>query len=95
MLDFTPSDLADQTIYGTFDDDSDASQQRYYTTSNNLPWAINLPVLFEYPQEKKEITTAYLKFADWAESGGTLFTDWYEDLSGYRNDSKIYSPPSK
>ncbi len=95
LLDFTPSDLADQTIYGTFDDDSDASQQRYYTTSNNLPWAINLPVLFEYPQEKKEITTAYLKFADWAESGGTLFTDWYEDLSGYRNDSKIYSPPSK
>ncbi len=95
LLDFTPSSLADQDIFGTFDDDSDAGQQRYYTTSGNLPWAINLPVVFEYPQEKKEITTAYLKFAAWAESEGTLFTDWYEDLSGYRNDSKIYTAPSK
>lgn len=95
LLDFPPTDLADQSIFGTFSDDSDANQQRYYTTSNNLPWAINLPVVFEYPQEKKEITTAYLKFAAWAESEGALFTDWYEDVSGYRDDTKIYTPPSK
>lgn len=95
LLGFPSSSLADQSIFGSFDDDSDANQQRYYTTSTNLPWAINLPVVFEYPQEKKEITTAYLKFAEWAESSGAVYTDWYEDLSGYRDDSKIYTPPSK
>ncbi len=95
LLDFAPSSLADQTIFGTYEDDSDAGQQRYYTTTDNLPWAINVPDVFEYPQEKVEVTTAYLKFASWAESGGTQFTDWYEDLSGYRDATKIYTPPSK
>ncbi|MBC8321166.1 MAG: LruC domain-containing protein [Bacteroidetes bacterium] len=95
LLDFAPSDLADQTILGTFDDDSDASQQRYYTTSNNLPWAINIPIVFEYPIEKQEVIGAYLKFAEWAESGGTISMDWYEDIAGYRDDSKIYTPPVK
>lgn len=95
LLGFPPSSLADQSIFGTFHDDSDAGQQRYYTTSNNLPWVINIPDVFEYPQEKKEITTAYEKFAEWAESSGVDFPDWYEDINGYRDDSKIYTPPSK
>ncbi len=92
LLDFAPSNLADQTIFGTFHDDSDPAQQRYYTTSTNLPWALNLPVLFKYPSEKNEITAAYLKFAEWAESGGALSPEWYEAISGYRDDTKIYSP---
>ena len=92
LLDFAPSNLSDQTIFGTFHDDSDPDQQRYYTTTNNLPWAINIPTVFEYPVEKQDIVGAYLYFADWAESEGTIKTDWYEDQSGYRNDIKIYSP---
>ena len=95
LRDFAPSDLADLSILGTVQDDSDPGQTRYYTTENNLPWAISLPVLFAYPSEKKEITAAHLKFAEWAESGGTVYTDWYQDLPGYRNDSYIFTPPSK
>lgn len=92
LLDFAPSNLVDQTIFGTFHDDSDPGQNRYYTTSSNLPWAINIPDVFDYPVEKQDIVGAYLKFADWAESEGLSNTDWYEDLSGNRDDSKIYTP---
>lgn len=95
LRDFAPSSLADQSILGTVEDDSDQGQSRYYTTVNNLPWAINLPVLFDYPQEKKDIVAVHLKFADWAESEGTLYTDWYMDIAGYRNESFIYTPPTK
>jgi LruC domain-containing protein len=92
LLDFAPSNLSDQTIFGTFHDDSDPDQQRYYTTTNNLPWAINIPILFEYPQEKKEVVAAYNHFAEWAESSGLDYDDWYENKLGYRNDALIYTP---
>ena len=32
----------------------------------------------------------YLKLAEWAESGGSTYPDWYLDESGYRNDNHIY-----
>ncbi|MBS4062267.1 MAG: DUF4842 domain-containing protein, partial [Bacteroidetes bacterium] len=48
-----------------------------------------------YPLEKQEILWAHLKFAEWAMSGGTLFPDWYKNLTGYRNNSLIYQTPAK
>ncbi len=93
LSDFAPSALADQLLFSTLDDDSDAAQNRYYKTINNLPWAINIPVLFEYPIEKQDIVGVHLKFAEWAESDGTIYTDWYLDLPGYRNDALIYQAP--
>ncbi len=90
LPDMPLSDLGDPSYFGTFDDDSDPGSGRYYKTENNLPWAIHIPESFEYPIEKQDITGAYLKFADWAESGGTLFPDWYKDLPGYRVSSLIY-----
>ena len=91
LPDFAPTSLADNSIFGTFNDDSDASTNRYYKSENNLPWAINIPEIFEYPYEKREIVYAYLKFAEWAESSGIVYTDWYQDKSGYRNDNYIYT----
>jgi LruC domain-containing protein len=86
-----PTDLANTSLFGTGMDDSNPASGKYYQTANNLPWAIHLPVSFAYPIEQQEIVSAYLKFAPWAESGGSSFTDWYEDNSGYRNDALIYS----
>ncbi|MDK2910650.1 MAG: hypothetical protein PWR20_2218, partial [Bacteroidales bacterium] len=37
----------------------------------------------------------FLKFAEWAMSGGTAFPVWYKNLSGYRDNSKIYPVPGK
>jgi len=82
-----PTALADQQLFGTADDSSVPSSGRFYKTSNNLPWAINIVYKFKWMKEKQEITTGYLHFGDWAESDGAQYADWYKDLPGYRNDS--------
>jgi LruC domain-containing protein len=95
LSDYPPTDLVDDSYFGQESDDSDAALGRYYKTSSNLPWAINIATSFDYPIEKVEITSAYNYFADWAESSGTLYQDWYGTTSGYRNNSNIYQHPSK
>lgn len=87
---YLPTDLMDMSLFATFDDDSKPGENRYWKTTNNLPWAINIYEKFDYPIEKREISTAFLHFIEWAESGGTVFQDWYKDKPGYRNTSKIY-----
>jgi LruC domain-containing protein/uncharacterized repeat protein (TIGR01451 family) len=90
---YQPTDLADQSLLGTIEDNSDPSTGKYYLTANNLPWAINIYETFEYPIEKQDITWAHLKFSQWAVSLGDLFPDWYKNLNGYRNASLIYQSP--
>lgn len=89
-----PTDLADMTRFGTRDDASDPSQNRWFVTENNIPWAINFQKRFDYPTERTPINQAYLKFMDWAQSGGTLFPDWYLNESpAFRNNTLIYPEP--
>jgi LruC domain-containing protein len=90
LPDYPPTSLVDPSYYGTFDDNSIALQGRYYKTELNLPWAINIYESFAYPIEKTPVLQAYNHFAEWAQSGGTLYPDWYRDLSGYRNMGNIY-----
>lgn len=86
-----PTDLADMSLFGTSDDNSDSSQNRWFVTENNLPWAINIIESFEYPTEKTEIIEAYLKFTDWALSGGNAYPDWFSNpANDYRNPANIY-----
>lgn len=85
-----PTNLYDPAWFGQWFDDSNPATAKYYQSETNLPWAIDLPTKFDYPIEKVEITSAYLNFGDWAESGGLLFEDWYENLAGYRNSELIY-----
>lgn len=49
-----------------------------YKTDANLPWMMNVPTDFNYPKEHRDLTSAYLNFANWAQSGGTQNTDWYD-----------------
>jgi len=85
-----PTKLANQALFNTKDDASTAG--KYYSTSKNYPWALELPISdFKYPTELSNIKDAYLKYADWATSGGTKSLDWYKNTSsGYRDNSKIY-----
>ena len=84
-----PTDLADKSKFGTADDDSNLPTQKYYMSDKNLPWAINLPLQFAYPLEKQDITKAYLKFNQWAESRGSVYKDWYMNTGGYRDNTKL------
>ncbi|MDN5200187.1 LruC domain-containing protein [Fulvivirgaceae bacterium BMA10] len=90
LSDHAPTDLADQSYFNTAKDTSDPNLSRYYKTSNNVPWAINIIHEFKYPFEKTSIVQGYNHFTTWATSGGTSFSDWYKSNSGYRNTSKLY-----
>lgn len=89
MANNPPTSLADVSLFGTEDDTSDPTIDRYYKTSNNLPWAIQISNEFKYPNERVPVNHGYLKFNNWAKSGGSLYKDWYTDVSGYRDNSKL------
>ncbi len=90
---YEPTDLANLSLLGTGEDASNPSANKYYVTATNLPWAINIYEKFDYPIEKQDIVNVHLKFAEWATSGGVMFPNWYQNLSGYRNSSLIYTAP--
>lgn len=90
LPDKSPTPAADMSLLGAIHDKSDITSGTYYKSYNNLPWAINVPVAFDYPDEFSSIDQAHLKFKAWAESGGTLYQDWYKANSGYRNNEKIF-----
>lgn len=94
LLDRKPTALANPALFGTGDDRSNPSTGAFYKTASNLPWAIEIPVTFDYPVEKADILLTHLRFADWAQSGGSQFADWYLDRLGYRNAQNIYRRPN-
>lgn len=93
LPDFPPTALADVSLFGSVDDDSNPGLNRYYKTKQNLPWAIRIASSFDYTVESSQIIEGHLKFAEWAESGGMQYPDWYLDLTGYRNSLHIYVKP--
>lgn len=90
MADYQPTDLADQSFFSTYDDDSKPGEGKFYKSANNIPWAMILVEKFDYPVEQADIIQSHLKFKDWAETGGASFQDWFKDKPGYRNSEKIY-----
>ncbi|MFD2873378.1 LruC domain-containing protein [Mucilaginibacter ximonensis] len=89
---YLPTDKADTKYFGTDDDKTSVSGNKYYLSANNQPWALNFTDTFSYPIETIDINQTYLHFADWAQSGGTLYTDWYSNTAaGYRNTGNIYA----
>lgn len=88
---YVPTDKADAKLLGQGDDASVPSSSKYYLSKENWPWAISFADNFVYPLEQVKITDAYLHFADWAGSGGTLYPDWYTNAgAGYRATPSLY-----
>ncbi len=87
---YEPSDLFDESYFGQMEDDSSIEEGRYFVTDKNHPWAINIAEGFDWVIEFQDITGAYNNFAEWAQSGGVNYPNWYKDLAGYRNDAMIY-----
>ncbi|MEI7981821.1 MAG: LruC domain-containing protein, partial [Bacteroidota bacterium] len=90
LKDHAPTALANPVYFGTNNDGSDPAQGYYYRSTTGLPWAMEIPVDFNYPVEKADIVQTYMHFAEWAQSSGALYPDWYMDKPGYRNAANIY-----
>ncbi len=90
LKDHAPTQLANPVYFGSMNDASNPSQGHFYRSTTGLPWAMEIPNDFAYPSEKNDILETYLHFAEWAESSGTMYTDWYMNKPGYRNSNNIY-----
>ena len=89
---FAPTNLVDNTLFGTQNDASNPGAGIYYVTKDNHPWGLNFTETFSYPIETVSIDQAYLHFLDWAKSGGASYKDWYKNTgAGYQNAKNIYS----
>lgn len=89
LVDHPPTDRADQRLFNTGDDASVPAEWRYYRTSEGLPWALDIPEAWRYPEEWIDIVAAYPEFLDWAESGGWSEADWF---IGTVNEGLLYQP---
>ena len=90
LVDGEPTALVDPTFFGTDKDNSNPGSGKYNRSVDSFCWAVDIPEYFDYPVEKADIVTAHLKFAQWCQSGGATFDDWYKNKSGYRNTENIY-----
>ena len=61
----------------------------YYNSNTNLVCAINITTDIPHTHEKADFLKAYPHFKDWATSGGEQHKDWYENMTGNRNDSEL------
>ena len=87
-----PTIEANTDIFGQGDDNSSVNpnDNRYYVTENWLPWAIIVPDGWKHMIETVEIPDGYTYFAEWAESGGDDYEDWYLDQAGYSNPENLW-----
>lgn len=85
-----PTALVDPVYFGTYNDGSNPAEGLYYRSTSGLTWAFETPTAFNWPLESKDIVTAYLHFAEWAQSSGSTYPDWYFNSTGYRNPENIY-----
>jgi len=90
LANYPPTSLVNQSYFGTNEDRSDPAAGKYYKSAENLPWAINIASTYAYTIEGVQITSAHLKFAEWAESAGIKYPDWFLNNAGYRENKNIY-----
>jgi LruC domain-containing protein len=68
LVDHAPTDKADPKYFATYDDTTNISKGRSYRTTDNQPWALDVPENWLYPAEWNNIANAYLSFSSWAAS---------------------------
>lgn len=90
LINSPPTDKADLSLFGTYNDNSVPAEGRYYITQNNLPFGLNTVDKFEYPAESIPINDAFTKFIPWCTSAGSSYFDWFQNKPGYRNVTNIY-----
>lgn len=90
---YPPTHKADPAYFGMHDDSTNPSLGRYYLSKKNLPYVVHIPVRWDYPVERTQITRAYLRFKNWAQSSGSVYPDWYLNNPGNTDPAFIYPRP--
>ena len=80
-----PSELFDSSLLNQGDDFS--LGQNYFVTSNNLPFALELPQSWMHPLERVDFLEAYPDFRNYVESNGSSHNDWFNNP----NTTKVIS----
>jgi len=75
LMGFSPTSKADTGNFGKVDDDSNG--ETYYRSSQGFPWALNVPADVRHMIETIDFTVGYPDFVKWAESGGSVYNEWY------------------
>ncbi len=75
---YRPTKYASKRQFGTGQDDTDKSTDKYYQTEGNLPWAMIIPQIWEHPKEKVDLSHDYPEILNWASSRGKSKKDWYK-----------------
>ncbi len=75
---YAPTDWFNTARFGRQDDTSDPSLDRFFKTSDNLPWAIQISDDWAYPREYIDVLWAYPDFETWVESSGQQALDWHK-----------------
>ncbi len=86
---YQPTEKVNSNLFQTGNDNTNVLANVFYKTKSNLPYAITIPETWTYPAEHKTILEAYLRFSEWAVSGGLTWSNWYKDPSA-RNDNNLY-----
>lgn len=79
-----PTSRADRTLFGTQIDRTPTTTLPTtsvpgdtYLSNSKLPWALHVPVEWNYPYEKLDFTIAYPDVMTWAQTGGKSNTNWF------------------
>ena len=74
---YFPSKKASRRKFGRGQDNSDRTQDRYYQTKGNLPWAMIIPSKWHHTKERVDLSNGYPDILQWASSRGKSNKGWY------------------
>ncbi len=75
---YFPSKKASRRKFGRGQDDSDKTEDRYYQTEGNLPWAMLVPSKWHHTKERVDLSNGYPDILQWASSKGKSKKGWYK-----------------
>ncbi|ERM81423.1 hypothetical protein P872_09390 [Rhodonellum psychrophilum GCM71 = DSM 17998] len=91
LLGGKPTDLADIKIFRSNKDRTDPNRGVYYKSVDGLNWGLYVPKTISHVVEGVDFSKGYLKFRNWAVSGGLTNQDWFENNGENLNKSLLYS----
>ena len=75
---YFPSKKASRRKFGRGQDNSDKTQDRYYQTEGDLPWAMLVPSKWHHTKERVDLSNGYPDILQWASSKGKSKKGWYK-----------------